>query len=881
MGTLNTILLEYAIGITIGFVIVLISRIRYKKLSEELKKQIDMTKVNGMPGNQPQQQVQQIPYTQMQGGIQPQQQPMPMQPVQNPMPMPQPMQPAQAQFRTQAFVPPVQPPIQPQVQPQVRPQVTAEKPEPQKTKISAIGVVFAVGVLLLLVSAAVFLTASWQTLDPVAKCAVLGSATLLVMGMSVVFKKVLKLEKTSMAFYSLGCLLIPVTLLAGYLSFGFDRIFMLLILCAISLAITGALGYFIYKSKLHAAISYLGLIWLSVFICSEVIGDEEGFIFGLSFGCLLAGLVGFFVKDKVISIISEVISYLAIVVFFLCYMIPLPWQLISMILCTAAFALCFKKRKFIMAVMPVLVVIIGVTSLCQFYDNVRIDHKPLMVIGLTLTTVFAAGYLLAAKFLKIASPFSNAYILAGSLAAGVASSIMVDAFPEFVMIPAVITAFLILILSKNKIEKIVYWPLLALTVLIESFCLEGLFHVALLVLAIYAAVYVYSLFSGNYAANGSFAIIAMIAFPAFGMFIDFYFFLAVPVALYIMTVIIQRKKPLNDLPYHIFRAGLSLVFAVTAFIVIDKLHDHPTYLIAIVLGASVAFLVTSLFDPKDRFAGAVPSLVIPVALYWLYLTLTLDFFLAAPLNYAIFILAIVLSAVAGRIIYRSFFSKKHFDFIMLFSLVYIVAGYIAKVNFFALLSVFIICLIGGFGKEGQSVRERILTYIKPILSLFTLSLAFTFINTDIEAIDDTVLYQLRLLAFLIAAAVICFVIRLTGRKWIWFASLAIVLQVEIMIAFMTRELLPLSVVFALAIAVTVYSFIGKRKSYLILGVVSLIESVVGLSTIYWQNRYWWAYLLVAGVALISLASVNEYKRRKAAESGAEEKKIMLFENWTW
>ena len=122
MGTLNTILLEYAIGITIGFVIVLISRIRYKKLSEELKKQIDMTKVNGMPGNQPQQQVQQIPYTQMQGGIQ--QQPMPMQPVQNPMPMPQPMQQAQAQFQTQAFVPPVQP----QVQPQVRPQVTAEKP---------------------------------------------------------------------------------------------------------------------------------------------------------------------------------------------------------------------------------------------------------------------------------------------------------------------------------------------------------------------------------------------------------------------------------------------------------------------------------------------------------------------------------------------------------------------------------------------------------------------------------------------------------------------------------------------------------------------------------------------------------------------------------
>ena len=879
MEFLYGIIVQYAIGITIGFIIAMVSRKNYQRQNEKLKQQIDNMNQYTAPVNQVQMPMVQQPQVQ-QPQIQQPVQPMPQ------VPQPQPVQPQ-----------PVQ--LAPQVQPSqiFQPQATAPAPqsaaspapapktvaayEPQKTKISAIGIAFAVGVLLLIVSAAVFLTASWQTLAPIAKCAVLGAVTMVVFGMSAVFKKVLKLEKTSSAFYSLGCLLVPVTLLAGYLSFDFSQVFILLSLCALSLAVTGFIGYKIFKSKFHGAISYLGIIWVVIFICGQVTRDINGFIFGLALGCLVAGIVGFFVKNELISIISEVISYIAVFVFFLAFATQLPWQMMAMVACIAAFTLCFKKRKFILTIAPVLFIIMAITALFHFYDKVEIEDMYLAICGLVICLVFAVAYLAAMKLLKLSSPFTNAYLLTGTLVAAVLTAIMVDYLNELVLIPSLVACIGIIVLSKINIEKMVYWPILAIITLIEVMALPSTWPQALIALGIFAVVYVYSLFSKNWIAGISFALEAIIIYCINSAFYEGYFFLAVPVLLYVATVVFEKKKPFDYLAYNMFRGALSGVLAVVSFDMIDSLYAHHDALIAVIIAASVLFLAVSLFDPKDKFAGAVPSLVIPVSFSWLYFSISEDVLIDKPFAYAIFIALIIICAVAGRLIYRSFYSKKHVDFLTIFSLTFVVMGTMIELNIFTLLSVFFLCLIGGFGKEDQTVKEKIMTYIKPILSLFTLCVAMAFIITDIDVIDKVVIYQLKLLAFAVAAFIICFVIKLTGRKWIWFTSIFIILQIDLIIALVTKDLIPLSVVFAIAIAVCVYAFIKKRKAYLLLGVVSFIESVVGLSTVYWQNRFWWIYLLIAGVALIGMASANEYKRRKAIEAGEEEKKIMLFENWSW
>ena len=883
MEFLYGIIVQYAIGITVGFIIAMVSRKNYQKQNEKLKQQIDNMNQHSVPYNQvqmPMVQQPQVQQSQIQLPVQvPQAQPQPVQQV------PQ-VQPSQIVMQSQAAAPSYAQAATPAPQKAVAPApAPASHPlptyEPQKTKISAIGVAFAVGVLLLIVSAAVFLTASWQTLAPIAKCAVLGAVTMVVFGMSAVFKKVLKLEKTSSAFYSLGCLLVPVTLLAGYLSFDFSQVFILLSLCALSLAVTGFIGYKIFKSKLHGAISYLGIIWVVVFICGQVTKDINGFIFGLALGCLVAGIVGFFVKNELISIISEVISYVAVLVFFLAFATQLPWQMMAMVACIAAFTLCFKKRKFVLTVAPVLFVIMAITALFHFYDKVEIEDMYMAICGLVFTLVFVIAYLAAMKLLKLESPFTNAYLLAGTITAAIFTAVMVDCLNELVMIPSLVACLGILILSKNKIEKYVYWPLLALGALVEVMVLPNTWPQASIALGIFAAVYVYSLFSKNWVANISFAAAAVIVYCMNSAFYEGFIFLGVAVALYVVTIVFEKKKPFEYFTYSMFRAGLSVILAVVSFDMIDSLHNHHDALIAAIIAASVLFFAASLFDPKDKFAGAVPALVIPVSFSWLYYSVTENVTVDKPVTYALAIAFIIVFAVLGRLIYRSLFSSKHVDFLMLFSLTFVVMGFMDVLNVFVLLSVFFICLIGGFGKEGQTVKERIMTYIKPILSLFTLSAALAFITTEIDVINMTVLNQLRLLAFLIAAFIICFVIKLKGRKWLWLASIAIVLQIDLLIALVTKDLIPLSVVFAIAIAVCVYAFIKKRKAYLLLGVVSFIESVVGLSTVYWQNRFWWIYLLIAGVALIGMASANEYKRRKAIEAGEEEKKIMLFENWSW
>ena len=871
MEFLYGLLFQYAIGITVGFIIAMVSRKNYQRQNEELKQQINNINQYSAPVNQVQMPMVQQPV-----------QPMPQAQVQQPAPQVQPSQMVMQQSPNPSYVQAAAPAPQKAVAPSPAP---ASRPapsnEPQKTKISAVGIAFAVGVLLLIVSAAVFLTASWQTLAPITKCAVLGAVTLVVFGMSAVFKKVLKLEKTSSAFYSLGCLLVPVTLLAGYWSFDFSEVFILLILCALSLAVTGFIGYKIFNSKLHCAISYLGLIWVVVFICGQIIGDINGFIFGMALACLVAGIVGFFVKNKLISTISEVISYVAVLVFFLAFATQLPWQMLAMVASAVAFTLCFKKRKFILNIAPVLLVIMAITALFHFYSIIEIEDRYLAICGLIICLVFAVAYLVAMKLLKLSSPFTNAYLLAGTLTAAIFTAVMVDCLNELVIIPSLIACLGIIILSKINIEKMVYWPILAIITIIEVMVLPNAWPQGLIALGIFAAVYVYSLFSKNWIATISFTICAIFVYCANTAFYEGYFFLGVPVVLYLATIVFEKKKPFGVLEYAIFRGCLSVILAVTSFDMIDSLYKHPDALIAVIIAASVLFLIVSIFDPKDKFAGAVPSLIIPVSFCWLYFNITEDYLIDKPFAYALYIAFILIFAAAGRLIYRSLFSRKHVDFLMIFTLAFVVMGYMARLNIFVLLSVFFICLIGGFGTEGQTIKEKIMTYIKPILSLVTLSVALAFINTDIDVIDKSVLYQLRLLAFAIAAFIICFVIKLKGRKWLWFTSIVIVLQIDLIIALVTKDLIPLSVVFAIAIAVSIYSFIGKRKAYLLLGVVSFIESVVGLSTVYWQNRFWWIYLLIAGVALIGMASANEYKRRKAIEAGEENKKIMLFENWSW
>ena len=98
--------------------------------------------------------------------------------------------------------------------------VQIQKPEPKERKLTAIGVSFAVGVLLLVISAAVFISATWHTLAPGIKCIVLMGVVATVYGLSAFSRKKLDLEKTGSGLFVLGNLLVPMAIIVGFMEIG-------------------------------------------------------------------------------------------------------------------------------------------------------------------------------------------------------------------------------------------------------------------------------------------------------------------------------------------------------------------------------------------------------------------------------------------------------------------------------------------------------------------------------------------------------------------------------------------------------------------------------------------------------------------------------------
>ena len=120
-----------------------------------------------------------------------------------------------------------------------------------------------------------------------------------------------------------------------------------------------------------------------------------------------------------------------------------------------------------------------------------------------------------------------------------------------------------------------------------------------------------------------------------------------------------------------------------------------------------------------------------------------------------------------------------------------------------------------------------------------------------------------------------------ATRWIWFSVVALCIQIEAFHAMGEQMLLPLTLISVCAVGIFIYSFIFKRRSWFILAIVTIGEFALLFAMVFWDSRLWWIYLLVLGAILIATASVNEYKRRKALESGMEDKKIRLFDDWTW
>ena len=236
---------------------------------------------------------------------------------------------------------PVQQPVQrPVVQPQVaaakpaapavQQPAPAPKPQPkprEKVKFSSINISFAVGVLLITIVGAVFISSSWGFMNDAVRAGVLIGVVALVFFLSYLSGKVLKLKQTGFAFYTLGSLLLPVVtcgigamqLFGDWFSFAGDGAAIVAACAALLFGAAGYVGVKIYKSGAYYGIMYLGLTWTLLFVAAQFgyeFKDRAGCCFlALSAASLIAT---YFARKpqsesiKFFKLYSQVITYISL-----------------------------------------------------------------------------------------------------------------------------------------------------------------------------------------------------------------------------------------------------------------------------------------------------------------------------------------------------------------------------------------------------------------------------------------------------------------------------------------------------------------------------------------------------------------------------------------
>lgn len=234
--------------------------------------------------------------------------------------------PPASQNAAQPNTPP--PPVSPQSQftppPQNRPtpppqrQFTPPPPKPKKPKkpFSPIPLLLIAGVLFLFLGGVIFLTSTWDTLPDIARAISLLSASVIAFTFNVIAERGLKLPKTGLAFYILGCIFLPLalggigafSLLGEWFSFEGDGYGLLLAVIFLCVSATSFLGQSNYKSPFLAWLGLMGIagMWTSILLFL-IRMSENGEFFSPDTSVILAAIL-----QTVLSVGASVISELSL-----------------------------------------------------------------------------------------------------------------------------------------------------------------------------------------------------------------------------------------------------------------------------------------------------------------------------------------------------------------------------------------------------------------------------------------------------------------------------------------------------------------------------------------------------------------------------------------
>ncbi len=161
-----------------------------------------------------------------------------------------------------------------------------QKPPAPKKPFSPIPLLLTAGVIFLFLGGIIFLTSTWDMLPDAARAIALLSASGIAFGINILAERVLKLPKTGLAFYILGCIFLPLalggigafSLFGEWFSFKGDGAALLMAVIFLSAAATSFLGQKNYRNPFLAWLtltSVSGMGTSLAFFLSDMLGFSE------------------------------------------------------------------------------------------------------------------------------------------------------------------------------------------------------------------------------------------------------------------------------------------------------------------------------------------------------------------------------------------------------------------------------------------------------------------------------------------------------------------------------------------------------------------------------------------------------------------------------
>ncbi|SMC38288.1 hypothetical protein SAMN06296952_0840 [Oscillospiraceae bacterium] len=310
--------------------------------------------------------------------------------------------------------------------------------------------------------------------------------------------------------------------------------------------------------------------------------------------------------------------------------------------------------------------------------------------------------------------------------------------------------------------------------------------------------------------------------------------------------------------------GSSFILGLNAVI------DYPW------IGVLIVILIVALLYIKKNTVVAIIPIVIGI-----YLTAET---VSSFDGYYVILCAIgILLIGLGLLLHKKAFKAPlYLDYLTYVSVVFPLLGNYDDIRTFAILLTIALVLVSHAIRYPKA-KAILLSISSSFMCLGILSLQF------IEDLPEIIKGEVIMILILLDVFLIRNVIK-PGKdstmRVIWIVTVSICLAIEGLSAAATGEILDLLITGIVSVAIFIYAFIAKDKSWFLLSVIAIIAIAVYLSATFWASKAWLVYLLVVGVILISMAAINEYGKRKAELSGEQTEGggagvKRFFEEWKW